>query len=281
MRIEPWLLQTVVYVGVENQRGDFIPTGTALLVQYRPDSEHFLPIAVTAKHVIEDIPGDWIYYRINQNDDQSVVRAISKKLYISHATTDLAIFYVDQKPEDEGKFFVLDRFIRNEWIQHYGGVGVGDDIAIIGLYTSHYGIVRNQPIARFGNVSAIPSEPISTGRDNVIGYLVEARSIAGLSGSPVFLTVPPILRRDGNLLGAPNPDYHPVGIVLGQHTIQYKKDDIDIPKWQHEEISDDTETQLIERGTGFSVVAHFDSVFELIESEGFREFLRKNIENSQ
>jgi hypothetical protein len=51
--------------------------------------------------------------------------------------------------------------------------------------------MRNIPSVRFGNIAQMPIEPIEQGR--VFGkfqqesFLVEARSVSGFSGSPVFL----------------------------------------------------------------------------------------------
>ncbi len=65
-------------------------------------------------------------------------------------------------------------------------IGLGDDIAIVGLFTNHIGRTRNEPIVRIGNICAMPKDKIVTELGNMYGYLIEARSIGGLSGSPVF-----------------------------------------------------------------------------------------------
>jgi hypothetical protein len=57
----------------------------------------------------------------------------------------------------------------------------------MGLFKSHYGEQRNIPIIRIGNIAALPEEPVQTHYCGPTdAYLVEVRSIAGLSGSPVF-----------------------------------------------------------------------------------------------
>jgi hypothetical protein len=68
-------------------------------------------------------------------------------------------------------------------------VGPGDDVCFPGLFSMHPGEVANIPIVRVGNIAAMPAEPIKTkGEGGWLQppYLVEARSIGGLSGSPVF-----------------------------------------------------------------------------------------------
>jgi hypothetical protein len=69
-------------------------------------------------------------------------------------------------------------------------LSVGDDVFFVGLFSQQPGRERNLPIARFGAISRMPVEPITVRRDEtteeLTGYLVEARSWGGHSGSPVF-----------------------------------------------------------------------------------------------
>jgi hypothetical protein len=72
-------------------------------------------------------------------------------------------------------------------------VGIGDEVVVSGLFTRRTGRQKNIPIVRFGNIASMPSEPIhdsETGLD-FSAYLVEFRSIGGLSGSPVFAYLGP------------------------------------------------------------------------------------------
>jgi hypothetical protein len=72
----------------------------------------------------------------------------------------------------------------------------GDDCFIIGRFINHEGQQKNQPSLRFGNIAQMPYEPIM--RQTLDGrrvpqdsYLVEAHSISGYSGSPVFVHLAP------------------------------------------------------------------------------------------
>ncbi len=67
-------------------------------------------------------------------------------------------------------------------------LGLGDEVFLTGLFHSHHGRQRNIPIVRAGNIAAMPEEKIHTDKFGFIdAYLVEARSIGGISGSPVFI----------------------------------------------------------------------------------------------
>ena len=79
-------------------------------------------------------------------------------------------------------------------------VGPGDQVVTAGLLTRHFGMTKNIPVVRSGNIATMPDEPIDLG---VFGhqevYLIESRSIGGLSGSPVFLG-PTAARKHGGAI---------------------------------------------------------------------------------
>jgi hypothetical protein len=67
-------------------------------------------------------------------------------------------------------------------------IGIGDEIFMVGLFRRHLGRDQNEPIVRVGNIAALPAEPIKSKKyPSMRAILVEARSIGGLSGSPVFV----------------------------------------------------------------------------------------------
>ncbi|HUH70928.1 MAG TPA: hypothetical protein VLZ05_19850, partial [Mycobacterium sp.] len=66
-------------------------------------------------------------------------------------------------------------------------LGVGNEVAFAGLFVNHHGKKRNEPIVRFGHISAMLAEPVSTQHGEIEAYLIESRSVGGLSGSPVFI----------------------------------------------------------------------------------------------
>jgi hypothetical protein len=68
-------------------------------------------------------------------------------------------------------------------------IDLGDEVFISGLFVHHYGKHRNIQIVRVGNLAALNEEKVGTKRGLIDAYLIEARSIGGLSGSPVFLNL--------------------------------------------------------------------------------------------
>lgn len=73
-------------------------------------------------------------------------------------------------------------------------VGPGDEVFWVGRFLGHDGKERHLPSVRFGNVSMLPSVPVKT--EHGIGqesYIVEARSLSGYSGSPVYVYYPEVV----------------------------------------------------------------------------------------
>jgi hypothetical protein len=75
------------------------------------------------------------------------------------------------------------------------GIREGGTIFCVGVFTKHAGRRRVIPILRTGNIALMPNaqELIYTERGPIEGYLVECRSVGGLSGSPVFSAIDKIV----------------------------------------------------------------------------------------
>ena len=65
-------------------------------------------------------------------------------------------------------------------------IGIGTQLFFVGLFKKHSPESKNIPILRVGNIAAMPDVTVKTEMGLSSVYLVESRSIGGLSGSPVF-----------------------------------------------------------------------------------------------
>jgi hypothetical protein len=237
MRIPNEMKNCVVFAYRKDRRtGRFIPSGTAFLVGF-----FNFQYLITARHVIEKIELEGsdglVHLRINKlhGDSELVGTKVSDWIFHpSDNTIDMAAIRFDPLISHDLRHFPLlqmDSVVTEELIAAKG-IGVGDEVFIVGLYTNHHGKSRNLPIVRVGHIAAMPEERIDvkweirvgntpTGPkwekiESIEAYLVEARSIGGLSGSPVFVTtgrydpqrlesgviyppLPPELRRSGPL----------------------------------------------------------------------------------
>lgn len=153
---------------------------------------------VTNKHVVD--AGHTIV-RVNTHDGgRDVVALDNAKWYFHPDGDDLAIcpIRLDRKIH-KAKFVSVRNFLSKYQIETFG-IGPGDDVFVVGRFVNHEGRQRNLPSVRFGNIAQMPWEPIVIDGFAQESFLVEARSISGYSGAPVFVFVNPQL--DGTI----NPD---------------------------------------------------------------------------
>ncbi len=152
--------------------------------------------AVTNSHVIRE--GNSPVIRLNTKEGQIDVLNLESGNWLHHPDGDDIAVCPIALPSDRFKFkFVTPNlFLTSEIIQEYA-IGPGDDIFLVGRFVNHEGKQRNIPSARFGNIAMMPWEPIRHPTRGILqeSFLIEARSIAGYSGSPVFVHILPFSKR--------------------------------------------------------------------------------------
>jgi hypothetical protein len=188
-----------------------VPVATAFFVFDRSVAAPYPVWVVTARHCIQEAraSGRQMYLRVNTKDSFVDIPTNPDDWHES-TSSDVALAYWLGPPECVITSVPLDQFVGADYRYHgaadlpiaadiakMGGqlVLVGHEVFFVGLFSQHAGRERNLPIARFGAVSRQPSEPISVQRsdgsiEELEGYLVEARSWGGHSGSPVFWYYP-------------------------------------------------------------------------------------------
>jgi len=155
---------------------------------------HFLYV-VTNYHIVDD---GYSTVRINTKDGKYDAIELDERNWIrGPKDIDLAIYEVADLDQDKFHLRVaeINDFITREEMSEYD-IGVGSDVFYLGRFVNVEGRSRNMPTLRFGTVAQIPIEPV----DGKVSFLVEARSIPGFSGSPVFLYVP---KPDGSVVASP------------------------------------------------------------------------------
>jgi Trypsin-like peptidase domain len=191
------------------QSGEMRLAGTAFFITSYYRARVYL---VTARHVIRNVEGassdGVVYVRINSKSGEAVkVRTeISRWFSDSEASSvDVAVLAWDSSLDsDDLDYRVVpletialksqvptDEQHKRESIQavlERKHLGLGDEVVIIGLHRDHYGKAQNLPIVRVGSIAALRDEPVRTKSHGAMdAYLIEYRSIGGLSGAPVFL----------------------------------------------------------------------------------------------
>ncbi|HEV2619837.1 MAG TPA: hypothetical protein VGU23_07850, partial [Acidobacteriaceae bacterium] len=103
-------------------------------------------------------------------------------------------------------------------------IGVGTDMFFTGMFTPFLGEQKSYPIVRFGKLAMLPDEKITFAGVPTEGYLMEAFSFGGNSGSPVFF-YPSADNTPGSMMLGPVPikiagvmkgffgDIEPIGLL--------------------------------------------------------------------
>ncbi len=77
---------------------------------------------------------------------------------------------------------------REDYPWEMGPIVAGEDVFTVGRFVGYDGIEQNQPVVRFGNLSSPETMPVEQPprHRSQDSFLVEARSLGGQSGAPVF-----------------------------------------------------------------------------------------------
>lgn len=196
MRVPDEVRQCVVFVGLPQTTSDGQQAlsfkGTAFFVMLPSETvpERSYVYLVTAKHVARNLEGKLFWVRANTKDGSSGLFAGAGVRWWYHPTdssVDVALLPWVPPEQVEYKGIITTMFLSDEIIRSQS-IGSGDEVFITGLFAHLSGSKRNLPIVRMGNIAMMPSELVPT-RDfgDVEAYLIEARSIGGLSGSPAFV----------------------------------------------------------------------------------------------
>lgn len=251
------ILKTVCYIGILNfESNSIVPIGTGFflgrdLINGEPT------FVVTAKHIINGAKSrgvENVYLRTNMTDGRLLNVKTTFDEWIEHQdpNVDVVILklnvpdYMDHLLQKESELMSLDDFKDSI-------VSVCDDVIIAGLFTHHHGSNRNLPIIRTGTISALPYENIQTKHHLMEGFLIETRSIGGLSGSPVFhRKIIDIDRRDIEV--AFSFRYKLIGIIYGHYDDKYSiKDEVEQDINHYEKIN-----------TGIAIITPSWKILELL-----------------
>ena len=199
VRVSDSILDTVVFLGYPTSapgRGGIECIGTGFLLKYDD-----VPHLVTVRHVAEHFGDDPFLIRANRYDrtGHNIPVDQVKWHYHDDPAIDVAVIPFDLSL---GKGGYNARYIddaRETWWWNKArkyGAGIGDLIYTVGLFRVLAGVGRNMPVVHFGTIARgidwIEKVPIRDWRDKTKtietdAYLVEAQSLSGLSGAPVFI----------------------------------------------------------------------------------------------
>jgi len=194
MRIPDRLLSSVGFISYDQPTIQYGGTMFIVGVKGGYDGNAYLHL-VTAKHVAEHFEASPFVIGMNGKDGKKILLKSGDEFrWFYHPTepdsVDVAVlpFQSQILTEYELTWIPETAFLDDDSIKKHG-IGIGDEIATIGLFTRYSGGAgRHFPIVRTGNIAMMPTEKVPVAQfGEVDAVLAEVRSIGGLSGSPVFV----------------------------------------------------------------------------------------------
>jgi hypothetical protein len=170
--------------------------GTGFLVTHpvTPDLDRLrITYLVTARHVAETFAGPFV---IGVNDALGHPHLIdideARWVYHEDPLVDIAVVNIDEVlPHEAWVVYPSEHFVQRNAL--FSRFGAGDLVYIVGLHRLFHGETKILPIVHTRHIAMTPDEeiPIINSNTGVVsgtrGYLIEAQTLNGLSGSPVFV----------------------------------------------------------------------------------------------
>lgn len=235
--------------------------GTDSLAQYLVTSQHLLngikedsdDQVVWVKVNMKDNPAKWIptdidEWRLHPRNPQNVDVAV------------LPIYRIGGW--ENAHFLGFDESISKDELSLREDIGLGDEVNIIGLFTSAHGMAKISPIVRCGTIARMPEGNIGiqlgkTSYGLTSGYLVETHSTGGLSGSPVFLNVRDVYVTEDGI-----PKYRELFYLLG---IMYGHWNLFVE--ESKDLLDELREVIEQINTGISIVIPASRIYEILERD--------------
>ncbi|GIK82509.1 MAG: hypothetical protein BroJett024_36140 [Alphaproteobacteria bacterium] len=309
MQVDESIRKCVVFLGQPAPHG-FVGHGTGFSVVI-DDGEHSFFYIISARHVVwpkwvgitNGMPDGPISVRVNRPKGAPRVFTVNRSDWIFHPdrTVDvcaLPLNMVDAQgdlveeetghpdPVDWAHLHLPSIALTPEKAFHHA-ISIGEEVFITGAFVNRLGVQKNIPIVRIGNIAALPEEPIEFASPTRPAYLIETRSLGGISGSPVFVNLqPPYPRRReisfGPIAVIPSNDltkrretkiypYRLLGMVI---QIFGGRDPFDMVPEPRDELSDEDKRFAlsdVEFNTGISVVMDINDILEFMDTEPMKK----------
>ena len=256
MLIPEEIRKCVFFLAYDGPGGALRPRATGFFVAIANENNtlHWV-YAVTAAHCIKRAGSD-IFIKVNSKEGSARTIKTNQDQWRIHETADVALIGFDAEPWMDFKC------LKQELFASRSDVGIGDDIFIVGLFSKHAGSTKNIPIARVGNIAALPEEPMKTSdQGNIDAYLIECRSIGGLSGSPVLVVTGPAYRVGESELAWNFSEIkiRLLGLIHGHWDTAASNIDV----------ADDASDTLERINTGIAVVSPATAILDILNSKDF------------
>jgi hypothetical protein len=268
MQVPDVFRKCVVFLGYRKEhQGDtsLHLCGTAFLVSVPlPGCAYSAGYLMTARHVLQKIKDRAIdgkaIVRCNRTSGGAVEVETDLSNWREHeqSTADVAAMRVHLPVQEWDHRFLLSGIAITSEVLEREGISFGDEVFLIGLFVRHSWEHRNIPIVRVGNIACMPEEPVKTKDFGYVdAYLVEARSIGGLSGSPVLIAIPNVRQVGKKIEIGRMATYYLLGLMHGH--------------WDMPTVATDVIEEEEKVNTGIAVVVPCDKIMELLNCQEFAD----------
>jgi len=303
MRVQDNVKHAVCFLCVSYGGDNYKPFGTAFFfaVPHADEADRYHYYIATAKHNLDKfeelensaIKSRGIHMRVNTTEGKFIHKPI-EGVWVKPkgtSTADVAIIPMnDPPPSLEIDAITLEYSVTQALMSEITGVderikhmslmmnrplvdssvpiGIGDDVLAVGLFTRREGTSRNIPIVRAGIIAAMPEESVydAEAKELFNGYLVEMRSISGLSGSPVFVSLPRFRvnkKGEGRLL-------YFLGLIRGHWSERVEilvADDKPITNKKGKQKKRELEADVFKFNTGIAALTPAQELINLLEED--------------
>jgi hypothetical protein len=267
MRIPDNFLKCPGFVCAKGDKGWVaVGTGFVVLVPATAPLPGGFKYFVTARHVVELSRQRFgtIALRFNDKAGKAVLIVIEGDawIYPDDDAVDVAVGCLPGSMPGDIELDIaavpIESIVTSELIAGEG-VGIGDQLSLVGLFALHAGEARNQPIIRQGTIAAMPGEPLIDDKTGLPyhAYLAEVRSMSGLSGSPVFVVLGPgRLRGPAPVLEEGSLNFRLIGLVRGHWDFSNKLSALELPQLEFKNFN-----------AGIAMVTPISAVLDIIMSD--------------
>jgi hypothetical protein len=193
VRLPDEVRKCIFFLGHRNTDGRFAAVGTGFLISYPSPFTDGLEVTflVTAKHVARRLGADF-HIRLNTKAGKAdYIELLGARWFCDETDSSVdAAVMLWVPPQEADCLAVGPNLFLDERILQEKRIGTGDEVYVTGLFSPAMGKEKNTPIVRAGHLAMSPPEEIRTpdwDTPTMRSFLIEMRSLGGLSGSPVFV----------------------------------------------------------------------------------------------
>lgn len=284
MRVPNEVLKCIVFLGIDQGvSSKYVGTGFLVSMEEKDARGSFrFTYLVTANHVADKLDGVPFKIRANSRAGEAVEISANEAgdvVWQRHPegdSIDVAVCWWQIPSRKLDLLSITTNMFLTPESARQNNIGPGDEVLITGLFAKITGEFKNVPIVRVGNLAMAPKgRVVPSGVGNIEAYLVEAKSMGGISGSPVFVRqtvdIPGLFKWGTNIpatMQAHSNVIYLLGLAHGHWNIDV--DEINNPMVQH-----------VEEGmnVGLAIVVPASHILEVLHGKRLTE-MRKELKDA-